>query len=275
MEVAGSWNKIDKSFSYGYLRGAVIDNCSSVKITGCGFDNTQSNVGSVGLLIEGTSDRTVVTDTQTASNSDGMVVNVTAGKLVTFSDCSQWSNLDTSVKILSGNAIISSNASKNSSVGISVALGGSIVNVVGGSFLDSHATCGIDNTVSGDFIFVSPETAYINTPTKIIGGSIESTYRFNTGEGLKTVGVAIISALIDFDIPVSGRYEPVSIGNIVGTFKLVDTTTNTDFATGLIPALSTTTTEKNLVLRFTVTGATTGRIYRAVAESNSSFTVEY
>ena len=95
-----------------------------------------------------------------------------------------------------------------------------------------------------------------------------------SGKPIKQYGLAVSVTLVFVDIPIDSYYSPVSISS-TGSFNIVDVNTGTTITSGVTPAFSTISHSKNAVLQFAVTGATRGGIYRAVAASNSSITIEF
>jgi hypothetical protein len=91
----GDWNMVSHCFSYGYFRGGRTASCDNVTWVNCGADNTSTagvgdHAGSVGFTAEGTSLSTRWIGGQAAAQSDGYLVNVSAGAHVEMSSCQSW-----------------------------------------------------------------------------------------------------------------------------------------------------------------------------------------
>jgi hypothetical protein len=115
------------------------------------------------------------------------------------------------------------------------------------------------------------------------GGWVETFHSGNTNfnvftvdnaDSLKMNSIAISGVAVDVELPISSLVKPSNLVT-VGSFKIVDNITGATLNSGLQPSPGPTSSVKTAVARFSVTGATVGRNYRAIAESNSSITVTY
>lgn len=156
----GDWNKITNSFSYGYSRGLSIVDSNDTTVIGCGFDNTGSLAGSIGIEIDGASNRTKLIATQAAAQSTGVRVNVTANNIVHFDNASQWGNSGHSILIDSGDVQISGNESQDATRGLTINSVSSRVTVSGGSNFTSHATADIDNLAGSGKVHIAQDTVF-------------------------------------------------------------------------------------------------------------------
>ena len=81
------WGKLTDCFAYGYKKSFHINNANSTTLLSCGADNTftgglPTNAGSVGFLVEGTSqDTRIITPQAAAQGQFGARINTVAGAL--------------------------------------------------------------------------------------------------------------------------------------------------------------------------------------------------
>jgi hypothetical protein len=107
----GDWNKITNCFSYGYFRGLVISNASSITATGCGFDNVPGgHPNSIGIIVTNGCEDTKLISCQTAAHATaGVLIDNLSGSipLVTIiQNHSVWGQSAHGILIYNGDAII-------------------------------------------------------------------------------------------------------------------------------------------------------------------------
>lgn len=106
----GDWNKLTNCFSYGYLRGLVIEACNSMTVTGCGFDNVPGgHPNSIGISIIGGCEDTKLLGCQTAAqDTAGIFIDNAAAYplMTTIQNHTVWGGSDHGVLIYGGDATI-------------------------------------------------------------------------------------------------------------------------------------------------------------------------
>lgn len=92
-ENVADWCKLTDCFSYGYMRGIRINNCNSMTILNCGFDNVpyDSPRDAIGILLEGYCGETRIIGAQVAASRRAITVNLQAGTTL-ISDTVTWAN---------------------------------------------------------------------------------------------------------------------------------------------------------------------------------------
>ena len=106
------------------------------------------------------------------------------------------------------------------------------------------------------------------------GNTNFNVFGVQAGRVLNSTGVGLSSTSVDFDLPVQGLTNPTSI-TTSGGFNIIDVITGVNVGSNVLPALAGVSHGKNATSRFTVAGAGGGRLYRAVAVSNSVITVNF
>jgi len=92
-EEGGDWNKITDCFTYGYAVGVHVKNCGSMTLTGVGTDNAVDlDRPTIGILIEGGCDDTVLIGCQAAASTRGIVIATWPGMRTLISEARCWAN---------------------------------------------------------------------------------------------------------------------------------------------------------------------------------------
>jgi len=147
----GDWNKVVNSFSYGYARCVVVDNCNSVTISGCGADYTGSSLGgNLGFYVTGNSTGTRIVSCQAAAQETGIYIESTStSKSPTLIDgCEMWASDSNGIVIAEGRALITGSVIRNSAGGNGItSISPENVTIANCSFTDIPDTA-ISNSVS-------------------------------------------------------------------------------------------------------------------------------
>ena len=130
-----------------------------------------------------------------------------------------------------------------------------------------------------DVNYISTEAANQDEPgtgTKwyLFSSGNFNVFKVNADDTLRANNLAISTTVVDVDLPLQSLVMPTSLST-TGTFKVVDSTTDSAIGTGLQPILSFQSSFSNPIARFTASGLTVGRTYKVVAEVNASITVNY
>lgn len=92
----------------------------------------------------------------------------------------------------------------------------------------------------------------------------------NQADDLFSIGFAATSDFLVFPLYINGVVAPSSI-SVSGTFRVFDSSNNTEVGAGIVPTLDTGGTNKIARMRVTsIAGLTTGRSYSLLAETSSS-----
>ena len=156
----GDWNKIESSFSYGYKRGLLVEDCNDVQSLNCGFDNDVALTNTIGIEWSGNSDRGNIIACQTAAQVTAIRANIDAGNQLNIGSSHQWTSGSHSILVDGGDVNINANTAFNSPRGLTVNSAASIVSITGASSFDTHSTADIDNLAGSGNLFISPDTLF-------------------------------------------------------------------------------------------------------------------
>lgn len=104
------------------------------------------------------------------------------------------------------------------------------------------------------------------------GNTNFNVFTVNASDSLKLVGIARTSTVVEFGLEYVGATYPASFTSS-GGFNIIDVLTGVTVGSSVLPALSPAASGKNAIARFTVAGASAGKIYSAFAAVNSVITV--
>lgn len=116
------WAKITDCFSYAYSRGFHIINANSVTLTGCGADHNYPNSqgGSIGFLIEGTSKDVKLIGCQSAAQIVGYQIDTSSGNHTELLGCQAWSNTNHNVLIQQGAVSVVGGILRDAPTGVAI-----------------------------------------------------------------------------------------------------------------------------------------------------------
>ncbi|CAN7678785.1 hypothetical protein [Mesorhizobium sp. LjNodule214] len=104
------WTRVESCFNFGYFRGFEINNAGSAILSNCGADHVAaSSDGSIGFLIEGTSNNIKVISCQTAAKQFGFysAISSVTGSPTFFIGCNTWEFYTYGFVVNLGDAVIS------------------------------------------------------------------------------------------------------------------------------------------------------------------------
>lgn len=160
------WAKVTDSFSWGYYRGLRLNNVNSVTVNGYGADNAYDaaplHTGSIGVVVEGTSQDTRLIGVQTAAQQTaGIYINTNAGDSTTIVGHNAWGGSTHGVWVNAGDAIISGSTYRGIANGVTETNAASRVTVTANRFQQISGTpvnpstatslVFLDNNDFGDF----------------------------------------------------------------------------------------------------------------------------
>lgn len=130
------WGVVIDCFSWGYLHGFYVTDCSNMRFIGCGADNSGTITGSIGFLIAGTSHDTIIDSCNAAAQDTGIYVFTDANYHTQIIGAACWSNTTNGIVIETGDATVVGSSIRTSDYGIAVASSASNVLIDDNRFYD-------------------------------------------------------------------------------------------------------------------------------------------
>lgn len=108
------------------------------------------------------------------------------------------------------------------------------------------------------------------------GNTNFNTWDIGAGRVLTQKAISPATTIIDVELPLNSWDLPTGITINVGSCDIIDADTGTTVYSDVTPTLAPPSHRRLAILRFTVTGATTGKIYRVIARNTGfGFTVTF
>lgn len=180
---AADWTKLTDNFSWGYARGIDVLNANNVVLIGNSMDNDSTTAGTYGIVIEGTSEQTVMIGNQTAGQTTaGTYIGTSAGTTTTIIGQISWGSAQHGIWINDvGNVSIYGGKLTGTSYGITESNATSVIFVDGMTF-NGNAGGAINASTATNNIIIGSNNNFQATPIVV-------------GAGLTAASVASASAV--------------------------------------------------------------------------------